>query len=157
MHKCRGIRSVGTLMRKTVRTVLFLALFAATASASAAFASGSSNLQYITSLKTFTETLQNAAKYIAIAAFFAAGVAIMIGGELTGWVKNMVAACVVVGTIAGAEAIYNAFFQTTGATIDVISAAIKANAILDPVLISGTAALDCAALRRVIRNRKKNK
>ncbi len=144
-------------MRKTVRTVLFGAFFAATASASAAFASSPSNLQYITSLKTFTETLQGAAKYIAIAAFFAAGVAIMIGGELTGWVKNMVAACVVVGTIAGAEAIYTAFFQTTGATIDVISAVAKANTILDPVLISGTAALDCAALRKVFEDKRKRK
>lgn len=80
-----------------------------------------SELQYITGLDKFTKTLMSMSTYIAIGAFFAAGVAVMIGGELTGWVKQMVAVCVVVGTIASAASIFKKFFNLTGADIDCIT------------------------------------
>lgn len=98
------------------KTALLFFIFAAFAVClpSAALAATTTNLPYASGLSKFTDSLVGMAPYISLAAFFAAGVAIMIGGEMAGWVKQMVNTCLVVGTISGAKAIYDYLFGASG-------------------------------------------
>ncbi len=100
-------------MKKTL-LLCSIAIVAAALLTDPALASSTSSLPYASGLSKFTDSLIGLAPYISLGAFFVAGVMVFMGGDLGGWVKQMITACVIVGTLSGAKAIYDYLFGTSG-------------------------------------------
>ena len=95
------MRKYSTIALITITIALLLPMVA--------YAATTSGLPYLSGPEKFKETILELAPIVAVLAFAVAAIAVIFGGDFTGWVKQMFFTCVAVGCVPGATETYNYF------------------------------------------------